>query len=139
MSNAIYCKTCYFISLEKKVMFSHHLFCHKKGHVTEDFWCCLQFNEIKIKIQYKSANWPFVTKYHNLTSVSKKPGQAIVLYHYCSLSRFFWNRRTKIYDCLHTTGLLRHQRPQKDNKRPKNSLVIDKRPNYLLNYSCGLN
>ena len=29
----------------------------------------------------------------NLTSVSKKPGQTTVLYHYCSLSRFFWNRR----------------------------------------------
>ena len=26
-------------------------------------------------------------------SVSKKPGQTIVLYHYCGLSRFFWNRR----------------------------------------------
>ena len=28
-----------------------------------------------------------------VTSVSKKPGQTIVLYHYCDLSRFFWNRR----------------------------------------------
>ena len=27
-----------------------------------------------------------------LTSVSKKSGQTIIQYHYCGLSRFFWNR-----------------------------------------------
>ena len=49
--------------IRKKVMFSRHLFCNKKVYVTEDFWYCLQFNEIKIKRQYKSVN---VTKNHNL-------------------------------------------------------------------------
>ena len=28
-----------------------------------------------------------------VTSVSKNSGQTIVLYHYCGVSRFFWNRR----------------------------------------------
>ena len=37
------------------------------------------------------CNIPLLTVY--ITSVSKKPGQTIVLYHYCGLSRFFWNRR----------------------------------------------
>ena len=31
--------------------------------------------------------------FHNITYVTKKSGQAIILYHYCGLSRFFWNRR----------------------------------------------
>ena len=39
------------------------------------------------------GNLGFLRKRYDLTSVSKKPGQTTVLYHYCSLSRFFWNRR----------------------------------------------
>ena len=35
----------------------------------------------------------------DITSVSKKTGQTIVLYHYCCLSRFFWNRCYLLYFC----------------------------------------
>ena len=34
-----------------------------------------------------------VEHFFNITSESKKPGQIIVVIHYCNLSRFFWLRR----------------------------------------------
>ena len=42
----------------------------------------------KVKFRYSEKStktWPIF----HITSVSKKPGQSIVLYHYCGLSRFF--------------------------------------------------
>ena len=47
-------------------------------------WC---FQRVKSPIFVISCSWI------ELTSVSKKSGQTIVLYQYCGLSRFFWNRR----------------------------------------------
>ena len=35
---------------------------------------------------------PILEARAEITSVSKKPGQTILLYHYYGLSRFFWNR-----------------------------------------------
>ena len=46
---------------------------------------------ITVTNQHKRDICKLIT--YNITSVSKKPGQTIVLYHYCGLSRFFWNRR----------------------------------------------
>ena len=69
-------------------MFSHHLFYHKKGHVTGDFLYYLRLNEIKIKRQHKSVNWPFVTKYvtKNITysSVALKERTSDVQKTYCA-------------------------------------------------------
>ena len=35
-----------------------------------------------------------------VTSVSKKPGQTIVLYHYCGLSRFFLKQTLVSFQCM---------------------------------------
>ena len=42
-----------------------------------------------LKKRNPSGLMKYVSKYYQLTSVSKKSGQTIVLYYYCGLSRFF--------------------------------------------------